>query len=77
MANARIVLMVISLALSVVIGLVLGRGSKEDGASTTATSGSETANGAVLIGLSLDTLKEARWQADRDLFVAKAKELGA
>jgi D-xylose transport system substrate-binding protein len=29
------------------------------------------------IGLSLDTLKEERWQHDRDLFVAKAKELGA
>ncbi len=30
-----------------------------------------------LIGLSLDTLKEERWQGDRDLFVKKAKELGA
>ncbi len=33
--------------------------------------------GAIKIGLSLDTLKEERWQHDRDLFVAKAKELGA
>lgn len=31
----------------------------------------------IKIGLSLDTLKEERWQHDRDLFVAKAKELGA
>jgi D-xylose transport system substrate-binding protein len=30
----------------------------------------------IKIGLSLDTLKEERWQHDRDLFVAKAKELG-
>ena len=30
-----------------------------------------------MIGLSLDTLKEARWQADRDLFVRRATELGA
>jgi D-xylose transport system substrate-binding protein len=29
------------------------------------------------IGLSMDTLKEERWQRDRDLFVARAKELGA
>ncbi|MEQ1875861.1 MAG: D-xylose ABC transporter substrate-binding protein [Bdellovibrionia bacterium] len=29
------------------------------------------------IGLSMDTLKEERWQRDRDLFVAKAAELGA
>ena len=28
-------------------------------------------------GLSLDTLKEARWQKDRDLFVQRATELGA
>ena len=33
--------------------------------------------GPVRIGFSLDTLKEERWQRDRDLFVAKAKELGA
>jgi D-xylose transport system substrate-binding protein len=30
-----------------------------------------------VIGLSLDTLKEARWQADRDTFVKRAGELGA
>jgi D-xylose transport system substrate-binding protein len=33
--------------------------------------------GPVRIGLSMDTLKEERWQRDRDLFVARAKELGA
>ena len=31
----------------------------------------------IRIGLSLDTLKEERWQRDRDLFVQFAKELGA
>ena len=31
----------------------------------------------IKIGLSLDTLKEERWQRDRDLFVARAKEMGA
>jgi D-xylose transport system substrate-binding protein len=31
----------------------------------------------VTIGFSMDTLKEERWQRDRDLFVAKAEELGA
>jgi D-xylose transport system substrate-binding protein len=31
----------------------------------------------IKIGLSLDTLKEERWQHDRDLFVAHAQELGA
>ena len=33
--------------------------------------------GKIRIGLSLDTLKEERWQKDRDLFVAKCKALGA
>ncbi|MBZ4646598.1 MAG: D-xylose transport system substrate-binding protein [Petroclostridium sp.] len=31
----------------------------------------------IKIGLSMDTLKEERWQRDRDLFIAKAEELGA
>lgn len=34
-------------------------------------------NSQYKIGLSMDTLKEERWQHDRDMFVAKAKELGA
>jgi len=68
--------MVVSLALSVLIGLVVARGGTEPGATSTATTTS-TQGGEILVGLSLDTLKEARWQADRDLFVAKAKELGA
>lgn len=63
----RILLVVISLALSVLIGLALGsRGPA-------ASSGRD----GVTIGLSLDTLKEARWQADRDMFVKRANELGA
>jgi D-xylose transport system substrate-binding protein len=31
----------------------------------------------IKIGFSMDTLKEERWQRDRDMFVAKAKEMGA
>jgi D-xylose transport system substrate-binding protein len=31
----------------------------------------------IKIGFSMGTLKEERWQRDRDIFVAKAKELGA
>ena len=33
--------------------------------------------GTIRIGLSMDTLKEERWQRDRDLFMARARELGA
>src|SRR5882724_7170466 len=38
---------------------------------------SKSNSGRIRIGLSMDTLKEERWQHDRDLFVARANELGA
>lgn len=34
-------------------------------------------SGPVRIGLSMDTLKEERWQRDKDLFERRARELGA
>ncbi len=34
-------------------------------------------DGKIVIGFSMDTLKEERWQKDRDFFEAKVKELGA
>jgi D-xylose transport system substrate-binding protein len=40
-------------------------------------SNSKSNSGRIRIGLSMDTLKEERWQHDRDLFVERAKELGA
>jgi D-xylose transport system substrate-binding protein len=65
--NIRIALVIVSLVASILIGLSLAKGgqvaaSRKDG---------------ITIGLSLDTLKEARWQADRDMFVKRAGELGA
>jgi len=66
-------LVVASLAVSVLIGLVLGRGSGGGAQAAGPSSGPKV----VKIGLSLDTLKEARWAKDRDAFVARAKELGA
>ncbi len=66
--KTRLTLVVVSLVLSVLIGLSLGRhaGNADPERKT-----------GVRIGLSLDTLKEARWQADRDMFVRRAGELGA
>jgi D-xylose transport system substrate-binding protein len=63
-------LVVASLALSVLIGLVLGRAGDEH---KPAAAGPKT----IKIGLSMDTLKEARWEKDRDAFVKRANELGA
>src|SRR5258708_11628821 len=39
--------------------------------------GSKGSGNKIKIGLSLDTLKEERWQHDRDIFTTKANELGA
>ena len=65
----RMLLVLASLALSIVLGLLLGRGGGAPGGTGAAR--------PLTIGLSLDTLKEARWQADRDMFVKRAGELGA
>lgn len=71
--NARIGLLVLSLALSITIGLVVAQGRAP--ASANSETGSSAGN--VLIGLSLDTLKEARWQRDRDMMLARAHSQGA
>jgi D-xylose transport system substrate-binding protein len=65
----RISLVVLSLILSVLIGLSLSLGKY--------TNENSRKKDELIIGLSMDTLKEARWQVDRDLFVAAAEALGA
>jgi D-xylose transport system substrate-binding protein len=69
--SVKSVIVVASLALSIVIGIVLGRDS--DAKVVEASAGPRR----VQIGLSLDTLKEARWARDRDAFKKRAAELGA
>ena len=39
--------------------------------------GSSPKSGKIRIGLLMDSLKEERWQKDRDIFVKRAEELGA
>jgi D-xylose transport system substrate-binding protein len=66
--NVRVLLVIVSCALSVVTGLVIARGGVgADG----------TTRQRPLIGLSMDTLKEERWQIDRDLFTQAAQDAGA
>jgi D-xylose transport system substrate-binding protein len=45
--------------------------------SATPPAATQNKSGKIRIGLSMDTLKEERWQKDRDIFVKRAEELGA
>ena len=67
--NVRIILVVVSLCLSIFIGLRLSSGNQAQAPA----SGKDE----IIIGLSMDTQKEARWQKDRDIFRAQAEKLGA
>lgn len=73
--TARNLLVIASLCLSVLIGLALRSQGAAFGKSSSIDPG-DTPEG-LHIGLSLDTLKEARWASDRDAFVKRAQELGA
>lgn len=64
----RVTLVLLSCIVSIATGLVIARGKPSVAAQK---------RKAPLIGLSLDTLKEERWQGDLDFFTKKAKELGA
>jgi D-xylose transport system substrate-binding protein len=66
----RISLVVACCVLSIVMGLIIARG----GANGTAA---KPVAHTPLIGFSMDTLKEERWQRDRDSFVRRARQLGA
>lgn len=70
--NARVLLVSASLILSVLIGVAVSR----RGAGPEIRTLPESVR-KVRIGLSLDTLKEERWQRDRDRFVSRAAALGA
>jgi D-xylose transport system substrate-binding protein len=66
--SARDLLVAASLAVSAAFGWILSRGAGRPAAGSP---------GPLLIGFTLDTLKEERWQRDRDLFSARVRELGA
>jgi len=68
--NIRNVLMIVSFGISIAVGVAIGHGSSAGSAATTASA-------RPLIGFSMDTLKEQRWQGDRDLFVKRCGDLGA
>ncbi len=66
----RITLVLISLVLSILIGVSLSNRNGE-------SNGKQAGKQRPLIGLSMDTNKEVRWITDRDIFIGRCKELGA
>lgn len=70
--SSKSFLVIVSLVLGVILGFFLrraGEGSSQSGPSAD--------KDHIVIGLSMDTLKEARWERARDVIVERAKELGA
>jgi len=66
----RIGLVVLSMILSLLIGLSLSMGGRSEREANPSSKN-------IVIGLSMDTLKESRWQKDRELFVRAAEAQGA
>jgi D-xylose transport system substrate-binding protein len=69
----RIVVSLVTMVALVAIGCA---GAPPEGGTGSSKAG-RGRDGKLRIGFSMDTLKEERWQRDRDLFVKKAEELGA
>lgn len=67
--SVKSILVVVSLVLSVAIGASIASHRSGSG-------GGSLIRSQPRIGLSLDTLKEARWQMDKDFFSNRVKELG-
>jgi D-xylose transport system substrate-binding protein len=74
MKNARnrsLIVLSLALTLSLVLAACGGQQSGSQG------DGGSGGDGSIVIGFSLATLQEERWQRDRDMFVAAAEKLGA
>jgi D-xylose transport system substrate-binding protein len=65
----RVLLVISSCLVSVLTGLIIARSRSPDA--------NKTERPTILLGFSMDTLKEERFQRDRDIFVGRARELGA
>lgn len=73
MKNLRIILTLAFVSIAILLSACV-QSPPQNSSNTTVA---EKKSGKIRIGLSMDTLKEERWQKDRDIFVKKAEELGA
>lgn len=74
MFNKKSVCLLITVFVCIASLLMMAGCTREE---TKASKDAGTQKKTVKIGLSMDDLRLERWQHDRDMFVAKAKELGA
>lgn len=66
-----------TLIVCLVCAVLLAAGCVQGPPATNTNSALKKTNGPVRIGFSMDTLKEERWNRDKELFEQHAKELGA
>jgi D-xylose transport system substrate-binding protein len=66
-----------ALCLSLAVFACSGKPAPESGGGTAASPAAGAGGKPITIGFSMDTLKEERWQRDRDLLVKYAEEHGA
>ena len=74
MRTAKAFIALLSLTLLTVAGGCVRDAPEQGGGGN--TSGARNTGGPIKIGFSMDTLKEERWQRDKELVEAKAKEMG-
>ncbi|MCH2174774.1 MAG: substrate-binding domain-containing protein [Lentisphaeria bacterium] len=67
--NIKVGLTILSFIISIVVGFTLSKSGESD-------SSDKLTKDQIVIGLSMDTLKEARWQRDRDYFIEKVEAMG-
>lgn len=68
-------ILVLAISIMALATMACNQSSQQNTGNTTAAN--QPKSGKIRIGLSMDTLKEERWQKDRDVFVKRAEELGA
>ena len=72
----RLIIRAYAVFLLVCVIMILATGCQDTDKQLSAPEGPKSDDG-IKIGLSMGTLNEERWQRDRDIFVARAQELGA
>ncbi len=77
MRNVKLMMTVLLVTLSLIAGACVSGSAPEGVANSNGATRQRDPNAPVKIGFSMDTLKEERWQRDKELVERRAKEVGA